>query len=106
MAVCLVHQAAEAVLNTALLHYYLSHYLLLPEEDTDGQEIFAGKMEKYCEGTGKIFFISLRLFEIKINYFSFISVVCVRGSTLPLPPGEVCWQLGFHFLYDVTFTHF
>lgn len=65
-----------------------------------------GKWKSTVKAREKNVFISLRLFEIKINYFSFISVVCVRGSTLPLPPGEVCWQLGFHFLYDVTFTHF
>lgn len=54
VAVCLVLGAAEAMSNMALLHYYLSQYQLLPEEDTDGQEICNGKPGMYCKEREKI----------------------------------------------------
>lgn len=54
VAVCLVLGVAEAMSNMALLHYYLSQYQLLPEEDTDGQEICNGKPGMCCKEREKI----------------------------------------------------
>lgn len=73
-AACLVLGAAKAMSNMALLHYYLSQYQLLPEEDTDGQEICNGKPGMYCKERENIvmqqaYFCIIILFKYTLNTY-------------------------------------